>query len=243
MFTSDERRAFYFLMAIAVAGGLVRLLRPGDGSPGAGVVAPHLAAGDLARQAAAAQRAEEFARPLAAGETVDLDIADAAEIERLPRIGPDLARRIVRDREARGPFGSLEGLARVPGLGAATLALMAPSARFSGTPRPEPSVPSASSPRARGLSRDGAAGRAATAATPARSGTRDPCATVRRPLPLNAAEAAELACLPGVGPALAARIVADRQARGPFAEVQALERVPGIGPARLARLAGLVSAP
>jgi competence protein ComEA len=69
------------------------------------------------------------------------------------------------------------------------------------------------------------------------------CATLRRPLPLNAADAAELACLPGIGPALAARIVADRSAHGPFAEVQMLERVPGIGPARIAHLAGRVSAP
>src|SRR3970282_1179927 len=46
--------------------------------------------------------------------------ASAAELTRLPRVGPALAARIVADREARGPFGSLDGMRRVPGVGAAT---------------------------------------------------------------------------------------------------------------------------
>lgn len=56
------------------------------------------------------------------------------------------------------------------------------------------------------------------------------------PLDLNAATAAELEALPGVGPALAAAIVEDRQRNGPFASVEELDRVSGIGPAKLAAL-------
>ncbi len=41
--------------------------------------------------------------------------------------------------------------------------------------------------------------------------------------------------LEGVGPALASRIVADRQVHGPFATIDDLQRVPGIGPATLDR--------
>lgn len=48
---------------------------------------------------------------------IDPDRADAAEWERLPGIGPALARRIVADRAARGPFGRPEALRRVPGIG------------------------------------------------------------------------------------------------------------------------------
>lgn len=48
---------------------------------------------------------------------VDLDVADAAAIAALPWIGEALAGRIVADRVARGPFGSLAGLQRVPGVG------------------------------------------------------------------------------------------------------------------------------
>jgi len=55
-------------------------------------------------------------------------------------------------------------------------------------------------------------------------------------LDLNTATAADLGTLPGIGEKLAARIIADRDARGPFAAVEDLERVPGIGPSKLARL-------
>lgn len=57
---------------------------------------------------------------------------------------------------------------------------------------------------------------------------------------INAASATELEQLPGIGAVLAARIVADRQANGPFANVQALDRVEGIGPATCERLAPLI---
>ena len=53
---------------------------------------------------------------------------------------------------------------------------------------------------------------------------------------LNDATLAELEGLPGVGPALAARIVAAR----PYASVAALDRVRGIGPKKLAALVPLV---
>jgi DNA uptake protein ComE-like DNA-binding protein len=67
---------------------------------------------------------------------VDVDRASAAELEALPRIGPALAQRIVEDREVNGPFGSLEGLQRVRGVGPAMAAVLANSVTFSGTPRP-----------------------------------------------------------------------------------------------------------
>lgn len=56
------------------------------------------------------------------------------------------------------------------------------------------------------------------------------------PLDLNRATAAELARVPGVGPALAERIVHAREAGGPFASVDDLRRVRGLGPAKLDRL-------
>lgn len=48
---------------------------------------------------------------------------------------------------------------------------------------------------------------------------------------IDQADAATLALLPGIGPALAARIVDDRARFGSFGGVAALERVKGIGPA------------
>jgi competence ComEA-like helix-hairpin-helix protein len=63
-----------------------------------------------------------------------------------------------------------------------------------------------------------------------------PAATTRFTVDLNAAGAAELAQLPGLGPATAARIVEHRRDRGRFASVEALLDVPGIGPTTLDRL-------
>lgn len=51
---------------------------------------------------------------------------------------------------------------------------------------------------------------------------------------INAGTAADLEDLPGVGPVLADRIVAYRDANGPFATVEDLLDVPGIGEAKLA---------
>jgi competence ComEA-like helix-hairpin-helix protein len=51
----------------------------------------------------------------------------------------------------------------------------------------------------------------------------------------------QLRRLPGIGPALARRIVADRESRGAFGGIAALDRVPGIGPATLKRLTGHLS--
>jgi competence protein ComEA len=55
-------------------------------------------------------------------------------------------------------------------------------------------------------------------------------------LDLNSATAADLEALPGIGPALAARILAYRQAHGPFQKVEDLEKVSGIGPKKLEKL-------
>jgi competence ComEA-like helix-hairpin-helix protein len=58
---------------------------------------------------------------------------------------------------------------------------------------------------------------------------------------LNAASAAELELLPGIGPALASRIIEHRTTRGPFKTVDELEGVKGIGPRTLARIRDLVT--
>lgn len=53
---------------------------------------------------------------------------------------------------------------------------------------------------------------------------------------LNTATRAELCTLPGVGETMADRIIADRDANGPFRSPEELCRVDGIGDATLERL-------
>ena len=76
-----------------------------------------------------------------------------------------------------------------------------------------------------------------------RSDTPDPAGADRAGLPIdvNAAGAAELELLPGVGPATATAIITERERNGPFLDVDDLDRVPGIGPAKLDALRDLVT--
>ncbi|MCS7239956.1 MAG: helix-hairpin-helix domain-containing protein [Candidatus Bipolaricaulota bacterium] len=48
---------------------------------------------------------------------LDLNRATAAQLEKLPGIGPVLAARIVSWRETHGPFRTIEDLLSVPGIG------------------------------------------------------------------------------------------------------------------------------
>ena len=59
----------------------------------------------------------------------------------------------------------------------------------------------------------------------------------------NRASASELVRLPGIGPSLAGRIVADRDQHGGFPSPEALLRVRGIGPKTLDRIRGFLSFP
>lgn len=58
---------------------------------------------------------------------------------------------------------------------------------------------------------------------------------------LDIATVAEIETLRWVGPALAARIVADRDSAGPFGSLEELERVRGIGPALATKLESTVT--
>lgn len=60
---------------------------------------------------------------------------------------------------------------------------------------------------------------------------------------VNVADAGTLEEIPGVGPVLAARIVAHRDQHGPFSEVEDLLDVPGIGEGKLAALRDAVLVP
>ncbi len=153
--------------------------------------------------------------PLAEGDKIDPNLAGEVELDRLPGVGPALARAIVARRRQAGPFRDLADLERVPGLGSRSVERLAPYLN----------LPDVSEDRE----------------TPGREG-RDRSASPGRHdrLNLNDASLEELESLPGIGPARARAIVHWREERGFFRELEELLEVPGIGPATLERLRPLV---
>ncbi len=55
---------------------------------------------------------------------IDINSASVAELERLPGIGPTMARRILAYRQQHGAFGRAEELLDVPGIGPKTYAAL-----------------------------------------------------------------------------------------------------------------------
>jgi len=66
------------------------------------------------------------AQPIAVKLQIDVNGADWAELSLLPGIGEQLAKRIVADRTANGPYRDWDDLRRVRGIGPKTLEAMKP---------------------------------------------------------------------------------------------------------------------
>ena len=213
-----ERKALLTILGLALTGQVVRVVasHPGD-APGA-VRLDGSAAAALGGPGAHRDSAQRSGRPLSAGERIDVDAATAAELVRLPRVGPSLAKSIVADRAARGPFGSLEALGRVRGVGPGLLRAVEPHVQFSGPASPLTAGSPAVTPP-----------EALSAAVP------------RTPLDLNLAGEEDLLRLPGIGATKAKAVLETRRRLGGrFSKVEDLVRVPGVGPKTVEKLRGLV---
>ncbi len=242
--TKEESQALAFIGAMILISVVARLAgRPGPVEiHGAQVSIAELQAGSLALMEPGA--AASTARSLG---WVNLNTATEAEIAAIPKVGVAAAAAVVAERQRlrildlealraldlkksaldalaeNGSLGTWDDPARLtppPGL-AALQQKPRPTARRPGT-RARATPPAR--PPAPVIVRRGSASAPGAATAVA----------------INEASAEELQRLPGVGPALAARILEYRQRRGPFRTLADLDSVPGIGPAVLARLGPLV---
>jgi competence ComEA-like helix-hairpin-helix protein len=224
--TRQERIALGVLALLLAAGAGARAMRgtpaPAQWTTPDPAAETPAAAKALLDRSVAAEHADSAADvPLAAGERLDPNTASATDLRRLPRVSRALAERIVARRAERGPYRTLADLDSVPGVGGGTLQRIAPYLALPAAPADAARTTAGGSPAlAVGSSVGGGVGGG--------------------PVDVNRASAAELEALPGVGPALAARMVEWRAKNGGFASAEDLAKVPGIGPAKLARLRPLV---
>lgn len=80
------------------------------------------------------------------------------------------------------------------------------------------------------------------AATTSAGPTRLPSpVTLTGPIHINQASQEELESLPGIGPVIAARIIAYRDENGPFSKLEAIQNVSGIGPATFEQIKDFIT--
>jgi competence ComEA-like helix-hairpin-helix protein len=145
--TTAERKALLFFSVVLALGASTRAYRslhsraPADAGARS-ALDRQIKAADSARRAGLRKPRSEKkqkAPPKPVG-PLDLDVASEQEIVGLRHIGPALAKRIVADRDSFGPFGSMEGLLRVKGIGPSMVEKLDSTVTFSLVPRPTNTV-------------------------------------------------------------------------------------------------------
>jgi competence ComEA-like helix-hairpin-helix protein len=145
--TPAERKALLFFSVVLVLGASTRAYKTlhSRGPVDAGsrsALERQIKAADSARKAGLRKPKREKkqkAAPKPLG-PLDLDVASEKEIEALRNVGPALAKRIIADRDSLGPFGSIEGLTRVKGIGPSMVEKLDSAVTFSLVPRPTNTV-------------------------------------------------------------------------------------------------------
>lgn len=123
--TRAQERGLVLLVGFGLLVGGAVLLRPSDRRQAVGPAVPILVSSVAVVAPVVVQPAP-----------VDVNVADVAELTRLPGIGPALAARIVAYREEHGPYRSIDDLARVRGIGPATVERLRGDATVDGAAAP-----------------------------------------------------------------------------------------------------------
>ncbi|HJQ12806.1 MAG TPA: helix-hairpin-helix domain-containing protein [Gemmatimonadaceae bacterium] len=145
--TPAERKALVFFSIVLVLGASGRAIRALHSdrisdAKARSALEFQIQAADSARKSGLRKSKRDKAKKLAPKPKgpIDLDVAPVEEIVALRHVGPALAKRIVADRDSFGPFGSLEGLRRVKGVGPSMVEKLDSAVTFSGVPRPTNTV-------------------------------------------------------------------------------------------------------
>ena len=138
---------------------------------------------------------------------VNINTAGENELERLPGIGPAIAKRIIEYRNVHGNFSRPEDLINVRGIGRAKLAQILPHVT---------------------AMNNGGSYSTGTRITQPQSSAGL--------IDINRATQKELERLTGVGPATAKRIIEYRNAHGRFTKPEDLMKIRGIGAAKLEKM-------
>jgi competence ComEA-like helix-hairpin-helix protein len=149
---------------------------------------------------------------------IDPNTATASELQRLPGVGPAMALRIIEERE-RAPFICLEDMLRVRGIGEGVLGKIRDHVGLA-------SGAGAGSCAGAGAGNGGVTVRGGGVGVGAGGPVVD----------LNRAGVGELVKISGVGPVLAARLVARRDSLGGYRDWSEVDAVTGVGPAMLLKL-------
>lgn len=161
--------------------------------------------------------------PAAKANLVDINAATQVELEAVKGIGPVTAKKIIDNR----PYKSLTELKKA-GLSPKAIKDLKPFLTAKAAPAPATAAP-ATAPGAKPSAEP------AQAATGKKAKAPEPAAGA--PVDLNAADQKTLEALPGIGPALAKKIIEAR----PFQSVDDLSKVKGLSKAKVEALKGKVT--
>jgi len=116
-FSRFEIRLILLLAAAILIVGTTGWLRRDSGSVPAWMIETVVAEPSVDSKDRLSAESESWISSISDSSALDLNTADESMLRRLPGIGPELARRIVADREKNGLFRSVSDLQRVSGIG------------------------------------------------------------------------------------------------------------------------------
>jgi comEA protein len=124
-FTRNEQKVLLFLIITFFLGFIVKIYQehyqPLPETSASPVV---FKTAEIAPSSVPRRRENKIVEPLSG--PISLNSANADELERLPGIGPAMAKRIVDYRDQQGKFSAVEELRKVKGIGQKTLQKIRP---------------------------------------------------------------------------------------------------------------------